>query len=323
MWRPRGSPVLRGRRTCVWLRSGSCLEDYVLAPPSVLLQRADADPDDRRRVDALADRLDTVEVARTDGVEDVDRVLTNLDERTLVVCGGDGSLHVVVNRLHARGRLADARVAVFPVGTGNDLAHTLGLVDDVDAMAHLLTGGSVTPTDLLDLGHHGVAVNALHAGVGVDAAARSAELPDDLGAVAYPLGALLAGIGAEGFSGTVVVDGSPVDVADRAMLMVLVHNGRTIGGGHPLAPDADPHDGRLDVVVSLATGLAARAAFGLAIPRGTHLQRADVRATSGTNVTIRAPGLHYNVDGELWHDPIDELTVRVLPGALPLLLPSG
>ena len=295
----------------------------MLAPPSVLLQRADAAPADRRLVDALADRLGRVEVVRTHGVDDVDRVVTNLDGRTLVVCGGDGSLHVTVNRLDVLGGLADARVALFPLGTGNDLAHTLGLPDDVDTMARLLTADRVTPLDLLDLGEHGVAVNALHAGVGVDAAARSADLPDDLGAVAYPLGALLAGVGAEGFTGTVVVDGAPVDVGDRAMLMVLVHNGRTIGGGHPLAPDADPHDGRLDVVVSLATGLAARAAFGLGITRGTHLQRDDVRARTGTSVTIRGQGLRYNVDGELWQDPIDELTVRVRPTALPLVLPAS
>lgn len=320
MWRPRGSPVLRGRRTCVWRICVADFEDYVVAPPPVLLQRTDAAPDDRRRVDALAHHLDTVEVERTDGVEDVDRVVTGLEGRTLVVCGGDGSLHVAVNRLHALGELARARVALFPLGTGNDLAHTLGLTDDVDAMARLLADGSVAPMDLLDLGDHGVAVNALHAGVGVDAAARSAELPDDLGAVAYPLGALLAGVNAKGFTGTIVVDGTPVDVGDRAMLMVLVHNGRTIGGGHPLAPDADPHDGRLEVIVSLATGLAARAAFGLAIPRGTHLQRDDVRTAAGTSVTIHGTELRYNVDGELWQDPIDDLTVRVLPGALPLVL---
>lgn len=294
----------------------------MLATPPVLLQRADATQADRAQVEALADRLDDAPIERTDGPDDVDRVLHSLQGRDLVVCGGDGSMHVAVNRLQALGHLAETRVALFPLGTGNDLAHTLGLTDDVESMAALLEDPRATPTDLLDLGELGVAVNALHAGVGVDAAARSADMPDDLGAVAYPLGALLAGVRAEGFPGSVHVDGTEVAVDGRRMLIVLVNNGRTIGGGHPLAPDADPHDGRLDVVVSTATGLPARAAFGLAVTRGTHHRRDDVVVASGATVTIRGRQLQYNVDGELWERPLDELTVRVRPGALQLLLPT-
>lgn len=294
----------------------------MLATPRVLLQRADATQADRAQVDALAERLDDAPIERTDDPDDVDRVLHSLQGRDLVVCGGDGSMHVAVNRLQALGRLDETRVALFPLGTGNDLAHTLGLTDDVDAMAALLEDPRATPTDLLDLGELGVAVNALHAGVGVDAASRSADMPDDLGAVAYPLGALLAGVRAEGFTGSVQVDGTEVAVDGLRMLIVLVNNGRTIGGGHPLAPDADPHDGRLDVVVSTATGLPARAAFGLAVTRGTHHRRDDVVVASGATVTIRGRQLQYNVDGELWEQPLDELTVRVRPGALQLLLPA-
>lgn len=295
----------------------------VATPSRVLLQRSDAVAEDRARADALAERLDGATVERTGDTEDVDRVLRDLAGRDLVVCGGDGSMHVAVNRLHALGLLADTRVALFPLGTGNDLAHTLALPGEVEPMADLLEEAVVAPTDLLDLGAHGVAVNALHAGVGVDAAERSAGLPDDLGAVAYPLGALLAGVRAEGFTGSVHVDGVEVVADGDALLIVLVNNGRTIGGGHPLAPGADPHDGRLDVVVCMATGLAARAAFGLAIPRGTHLDREDVLATTGESVTIRGSGLRYNVDGELWEQCLDELTVRVLPGHLQLLLPAA
>lgn len=295
----------------------------VATPTRVLLQRSDAAAEDRARVDALAERLGRATVERTDDPGDVDRVLRGLAGRDLVVCGGDGSMHVAVNRLHALGLLADTRVALFPLGTGNDLAHTLALPAGVAAMAEALEQGAVIPTDLLDLGPHGVAVNALHAGVGVDAAERSAELPDDLGAVAYPLGALLAGVRAEGFTGSVRVDGVEVVTDGDALLIVLVNNGRTIGGGHPLAPGADPHDGRLDVVVCMATGLAARAAFGAAIPRGTHLDREDVLSTTGESVTIRGTELRYNVDGELWEQPLDELTIRVLPGHLRLLLPAA
>jgi YegS/Rv2252/BmrU family lipid kinase len=46
----------------------------------------------------------------------------------LLVIGGDGTLHHVVNQLHAYG--ANYPVAYIPAGTGNDFARALGLPDD-------------------------------------------------------------------------------------------------------------------------------------------------------------------------------------------------
>lgn len=294
----------------------------------LLVQRADAEPADVDRVDALADRLGAAAVVRrTREPTDLDDAIADLDGRGLVVCGGDGSIHVAANRLATRDRL-DVTVALFPAGTGNDLAHTLGLPTDVDGMADVLAAGTVRSLDLLELGEdagHGVAVNAVHAGIGVDAAERSQELPDRLGALAYPLGALLAGFRAEGFTGEVRVDGEVLQPAVRdETLMVLVLNGRTIGGGHVFAPEADPGDGLLDVLVCHATGVAARAAFGVAVTRGTHLDRDDVARARGQQVEITGPDLTYNVDGELWVDhPIDRLTIRVRSAALHLVVPSA
>lgn len=289
----------------------------------VLVQRADADPDDRDRVDTLAHTLGPdASVRRTRDPEDLDDLLRAFEDTILVVCGGDGSLHLAVNRLHAVGRLPDTPVALFPVGTGNDLSRTLDLPDTPEQMAELLRADQRTSMDLLDLGDHGVAVNAVHAGIGVDAAQRSQGLPDALGALAYPLGALLAGVSAEGFTGDVAVDGRPlVPTNSSRALMVLVMNGRTIGGGHVFAPQAEVDDGALDVIVCHATGVATRAAFGAAITRGTHLDRDDVAAARGHSVRITGPDLSYNVDGELWLDaPISDLTIGVLPGALTLLV---
>ena len=129
---------------------------------------------------------------------------------------------------------------------------------------------------------------------------------------------------AGGFDGQVLVDGTPVAPSDGDQaLMVLVLNGRTIGGGHAFVPDATPDDGQLDVLVCHATGVAARAAFGVAVTRGTHLDRPDVAHARGRELVVRGPGLTWNVDGELWVDePVDELEVAVLPGALSMVLPT-
>ncbi len=291
----------------------------------LVVQRADAPEEDVERVARLVDALDDACVlCRTEGSSDLDDAIEGLDGRGLVVAGGDGSLHLAANRLHALGRLDDVTVALFPAGTGNDLAHTLELPWDPDAMATVLREGLPHRLDLLAVGDEGVAVNALHAGIGVDAAERSQDLPEGLGKLAYPLGALLAGVGARGFDGEVTVDGERVQALDTSeTLMVLVCNGRTIGGGHVFVEDARPDDGILDVVVCQATGVAARGAFGVAVTRGTHVDRDDVAVAHGRTVRVRGRGLTWNVDGELWTDqPLDDLTVRVLPGALSMVLPA-
>ena len=256
----------------------------------------------------------SVEVRACRDPREVDGVVDDLAGRTLVVCGGDGSLHVAVGRLRATDRL-DVPVALLPLGTGNDFARAvdLPLEDPSAAVAHLLAA-TPRPMDLLvEVDGQRVCVNALHAGLGAAAAERAETLKASLSDLAYPVGALLAGLTEAGTDVRVTVDGRPV--ADGPTLLVAVCNGPGFGGGALVAPDADPADGLLDVVVSQATGPLERAAFGLALQRGTHLERDDVVLARGREVTITGDGLRDDVDGELGEPTDAPRTWRVEPGA--------
>jgi diacylglycerol kinase family enzyme len=266
-----------------------------------------------RAVRALRRAGADVEVASTGDVADLDAALDRRGERTLVVCGGDGSVHLAVDRLRTRDELGTP-VGVLPLGTGNDLARGLGIpLDDPAAAVSFLLEHHPQPTDLLvdDTGR--ICVNALHAGVGATAAARAEALKSTLAEVAYPVGAVLAGLFEGGVAGRVDVDGGPLVEDD--LLLVAVCNAPGFGGGAVVAPGADPADGWLDVVVVTATGPLARAAFGLALQRGEHLQRDDVRYARGRQVTIASEGVRYDVDGEVGAEVEDVRTWRVLPAA--------
>ena len=63
--------------------------------------------------------------------------------------------------------------------------------------------------------------------------------------------------------------------------MVSVGNGASVGGGTELTPDADPDDGRLDVMVSLATGPLERFGYAWQLYRGNHPERDDVITRRG------------------------------------------
>jgi YegS/Rv2252/BmrU family lipid kinase len=281
---------------------------------------------EQEAVDAAAEVLrevGDVTVVTTDDPSDLDAVLTGAGDRRVVICGGDGSIHLAVTRLRALDRL-DVPLGLIPLGTGNDLARGVGLpFDDPRAAGVRVRDGRPRPLDLLEADDGSVCVNAVHAGVGADAAARAESLKDRLAAVAYPVGAVLAGLNADGVRCEVAVDGRVLVDAD--VLMVAVCNGTCFGGGATMAPDARPDDGVLDVVVTTAVGPVARAAFGLAFARGEHLERDDVHVARGAEVTLRVTpveggpaGLREDVDGEV-EDLVVTRTWRVVPAAWQLV----
>ena len=250
---------------------------------------------------------------------DLDRVLSGRGDRAVVVLGGDGSVHTAVAALRRRGELADVVLGLVPLGTGNDLARTLGIpLDPAEAARSLLSWGP-RPLDLIVDDDDGVVVNVVHLGVGAEAAARSASLKSGLGAAAYAVGGVLAGATATGWDLRVSVDGTALDV-DGPALMVAVANGRTIGGGASLAPDASPDDGLLDVVVATSTGPLARLGFGIALRVGEHVERDDVVTVRGTTVSVTGEPFPVNADGEVY-DPVAARIWHVEPGAWSLLAP--
>jgi diacylglycerol kinase family enzyme len=129
-----------------------------------------------------------------------------------------------------------------------------------------------------------------------------------------------AGAGAGGWSLQVVVDGSPL-LVDHEVLMVAVANGRTIGGGAEIAPDAEPDDGLADVVVATSTGPLARLGFAVAMRGGDHVGRDDVLVVRGREVTVTGEAFPVNADGEL-AGPVTSRTWTVLPRAWGLVVPS-
>lgn len=243
----------------------------------------------------------------------------------LVVCGGDGSLHLAVERARAGDRLDDITFAVIPMGTGNDLARLLGTSEDVDAAVAGVLAGEPRTLDLIVDGAGGVCVNSLHAGIGVEAAERAQSMKERMGDAAYALGAVIAGLAADGRDVTVELDGEVLHTAepDAQILLVAVLNGATFGGGTPVAPDAQPDDGLLDVVLTTAVGPAARAAFAAALRSGTHLEREDVVWRQGREVRISGERVGYNVDGELDLDGSADRTFRIAPAAWRILQPPA
>jgi YegS/Rv2252/BmrU family lipid kinase len=297
--------------------AGTADDDAIEAAVAVLRGSADAAVD--------------VEVARTGSPDELDAVLDRRMGRRLVVAGGDGSVHAVVAALHRRGELAATgraaappaagALGILPLGTGNDLARALGLPLDAAAAARVVLEGRDRPLDLLVDDEGGIVVNAVHLGVGAEAARSAERLKERLGKAAYAVGSLVAGAGSPGWRLRVEVDGRPVAQGDVPLLMVALGNGTSVGGGAELTPDASPDDGLVDVVVSAATGALARVGYALAMRDGDHVDRDDVLVTRGRVVSVSGEEFCANADGEVG-GPLTRRTWTVLPAAWAVRVPA-
>ncbi len=292
-----------------------------------MVTNAEAGSSDEQAVSAAVEELRTaadVEVVATESVSDLRDALRDLGERTVVVAGGDGSLHAVVAVLYELGGLADAVIGLVPLGTGNDFARGVGIPLDPVRAARLLLTADRRRLDLVLDDRDQVVVNAVHVGVGVDAAEEARALKPRFGRFGYLLGAVRTGFTSPGKRLRVSVDDEVVSDGHRHVLQVAVGNGRFVGGGTALMPEAVADDGLVDVVVSFAVSTPRRMAYALRVRLGQHPRSQDVRQHRGREVVVEAQGggFRWNVDGEL-EGPSGRRSWRVVPASWTMLAPPA
>ena len=254
--------------------------------------------------------------------DELDALLGGHPHRLPIAAGGDGTLHLLVAALHARGELASQAIGLVPMGTGNDFARTVGIPLAPAAAARVVLQGAPREMDLLTDDAGGVVINAVHLGIGTESARAGEPLKSVFGMFAYRIGALLVGLRSSGWPLQVSVDGATITDRNRRVLQVGVLNGRTIGGGTPLAPHAEPDDGLADVVVSTATGPMARMHYARLLRHGRHAEHPDVVLTRGRTVELAGPPVPTNSDGELG-DQVSHRTWTVQPRVWRVLAPPA
>ena len=66
--------------------------------------------------------------------------------KAVVCCGGDGTLHHVMNGICAAEM--DLPICYIPLGSTNDFAHSLGIPDDLEKVCRAACGGRVFSCDV-------------------------------------------------------------------------------------------------------------------------------------------------------------------------------
>ncbi len=329
------APRYRTRAVCPGGRpGGGAAVGYGPAVRSLLvITNAEAGTSDEVRLNSalsvLRDKA-SVEVERTSNPGELDGVLHRAGGRTVVVAGGDGSLHAVVTALHKRHELADATLGLLPMGTGNDFARGNDIPLDIEDAARLVLSGRPRRVDLIVDETGNVVVNNVHVGVGAQASRKGAKWKTRLGAVGvgsvnlgrlgYPIGALLSAFHPPSWRLRVELDGTVVNDVDRPVLMVAIGNGAQVGGGTELNPDADTEDGLLDVMISRAVSPTAKLGYAAGLRKGEHDERDDVVTLRGTSVKVSGDEFWLSADGEV-SGPERSRSWRLERAAYSMILP--
>ena len=288
--------------------------------------------DEERLAEAMAVLREdaSVEVARTSNPGELDGVLHRAGGRTVVVAGGDGSMHAVVTALYKRHELAGATLALLPMGTGNDFARGNQIPLEIEDAARLVLTGEPRPVDLLVDETGNIVVNNVHVGVGAQASRKGHKWKGLLGAIGvgkanlgklgYPIGALLSAFHPPSWRLRVEIDGTVVNDVNRPVLMVAIGNGGNVGGGTELNPDADTEDGLLDVMISRAVSPTARFGYVAHLRKGEHDERDDVATLRGRSVKVSGGEFWLSADGEV-SGPERSRSWRLEPAAYSMILP--
>jgi diacylglycerol kinase (ATP) len=291
--------------------------------PLLLITNSEAGSADEENLDRALSVLRAstdVEVAATANPGELDGVLHRRGGRRVVVAGGDGSLHAVVAALHRRHELAETVVGLVPLGTGNDFARGAGIPLDPTEAAHLVLTGTLRPVDLIVDCLGEVVVNNVHIGVGAQASHNAQPLKRVLGRFGYVLGAVGAAIKPPYVRLRIEVDGHEVADFAHPILMVAIGNGSRVGGGAAITPEADPGDGKMDVMVSFSTTLLAKLGYVLRFRVGRHHERDDVLYLRAGTVTVSGQNFYCSADGELY-GPERNRTWTIEPAAYSMPLP--
>lgn len=233
----------------------------------------------------------------------------------IIAMGGDGTLHEVLNGI---ANPANCTLGLIPLGTGNDFAETAKLSHDVKTAAELIAFGGPTPIDYIELDGGLRSINAVGMGIDVDVLQR-AYAGKAKGKNKYFKAFLksLKYYKASTFKAS--WDGG--EEREYTGIIACLGNGRQIGGGILLFPDAQIDDGFIDLIVvdylskfrTLIAFMKLNSGKVNKVKEVTHVKCKSVRITP---VNGSAP---IQAEGEIYENV--ELKAHIVTGKLKFYMP--
>ncbi len=258
-----------------------------------------------------------VEMARSQSAEHLTELASEavrVGYDVVVGCGGDGTVH------HLLGPISRSSVAlgIIPLGSGNDLARSLGIPRDYALACEIIARRRTRHLDLARIGDRFFAsVASVGLSAEVNRVANARTMPAYSGRWRYMLALLHAMWSYAPRPLRLWIDGRELE---REAVFVAVGNGAFFGGGFRILPHARMDDGWLDVCLAHRLG---RLRMLWAIPsvyRGRHGRHSEIEFYRARCVRIlSADSLELFADGEYVQNT--PATIEIAPRALSVLVP--
>jgi len=217
----------------------------------------------------------------------------------LLSVGGDGLFHLLL-QLAIEFKVP---LALAPGGTGNDFYRTLGWFDYelADYLEHLITNEpSLVDVGVVDGEYFGAVLSS-----GFDAVVneRANGMKWPAGSAKYNVAIALELPKFKAIEFKIFADEKVLEV--EAML-IAIGNGSSYGGGMRVCPDADLHDGLLDIMILHPVSKFEFIKVFPTVYKGTHIEHPQVEIIRAKAIRIESRAVAY-ADGER----IGQLPVQV------------
>lgn len=237
-------------------------------------------------------------------------------------CGGDGTLNEVLTGMMG---YANAELAAYPCGSGNDYIKYYGSAEDFLDIKGLIAG-EVKEVDVMQVGNR-YSLNICN--FGFDALVcktmdKVRRWPLLGGKNAYTTGIVRHILTGRRTQVTMRVDGELF--YEGRMLLCTLANGRYVGGKYKCAPYSDNSDGLMEINLIRPMSLLRFAGLINSYSDGTYVTQPGIekvhRYRRGMNVEIDSPQpLYLCVDGEVLCDR--HFNVTILPHAVRFVVPTS
>lgn len=265
-----------------------------------------------------------VEVTESHGHAEKIALKYNSPDTDLIVAGGDGTLHEVLQQTAPDIKFT---LGVVPIGSGNDFARELGVIKNpIQCLDETLQSSKVSTIDIgkISIKEFGTKKRITHyfigsCGIGFDAyVAYLSNMESRLrGLPLYVTSVIKALYKTNPFE----IEGNfDETVYSGLKLLLAIGNSKSSGGGIKLVPKAELNDGLLDCcLVDAANKLTIMSKLPLAIA-GKHLGIKEATYTQFRNASLRSksPVFVHN-DGEVISKNAETMELSVIPSVLKVL----
>lgn len=238
--------------------------------------------------------------------------------------GGDGTAHSVVNGLMQIEKAKRPILALLPAGSGNDSCRMAEVPLTLSGAIDVALNGVAREFDLGRCNGR-YFINSI--GIGIDAriAAYAVELKanSNIRGLRLYTSSIFYNVfkDSSAKSMRVVIDGN--EVVEQEFLLCAATNGKTYGSGIAISPEANPTDGKLNLVLVDAIGLGkiltlipvlfAKRVHKVKNYHGYLVNSVQIETTDKSTAT-------YQLDGEIYFD--SRFDISILKNELSIMTPS-